>query len=151
MPQFSALIVGAHFRPPAKLLLSSVPAGCPLSLELEPENEYDPFAIKVLLDPAEVPEAERENLRPALEGYGTSWDELLAAGPRHVGYVQSNVTAKQPLPEGFITAPRLQPLLAAMQHTYDGEYVTPISDFAPITLSFTPAGAPVVSILWGYP
>lgn len=135
MPQtFQCLIVGSHFRPPAKLLLSSVPTGTALSLELEPDNAYDPQAVKVLLDPSAVPAGQRDNLTPALEGYGTNWEDLLANGPRHVGYVQSTVSAKQPLPAGFTTAKTLQPLLLASAGCETS------------VLQFTPAGAPMLTL-----
>ena len=59
-------IVGAHFRPPAKFLLSSLAAGARLGLEPEPENPYDAGAVKVLIDLEEYLEHFPE-LRPELE------------------------------------------------------------------------------------
>ena len=50
MPIHHAPLVGSHFRPPAKALLASLPAGFHLELRPEPLNPYDPNAIEVWLD-----------------------------------------------------------------------------------------------------
>lgn len=42
-------IVGSQFRPPAALLLRILPTNHPLYIELEPLNEHDPDAIRVML------------------------------------------------------------------------------------------------------
>ena len=42
-------LVGAHFRPPAKALIQSLPVGQVLRLSREPDNQYDTNAIQVWL------------------------------------------------------------------------------------------------------
>lgn len=46
----TSLLVGSHFRPPAKIVLANLKGGTILRLEPEPENPYDEFALKVLVD-----------------------------------------------------------------------------------------------------
>jgi hypothetical protein len=43
-------IVGNSFRLSGKLVLPTLPEGQPLILEPEPDNQYDPDAIKVCVD-----------------------------------------------------------------------------------------------------
>jgi len=83
-------IVGAHFRPPAKQVLASLPSGCQLVLVAEPDNPYDAGAIKVLVGLDQVPEGQYEALERALDGTGTSLGELLERDePLQIGYVIS--------------------------------------------------------------
>lgn len=46
----ASLLVGAHFRPPARALLSSLKTGQELILRAEPDNPYDPDAMAVWLE-----------------------------------------------------------------------------------------------------
>lgn len=56
MPKISVALVGMHFRPPAKEVLSVLPLGTSLILQPEPENQYDMNAVAVLIDmPGEFP------------------------------------------------------------------------------------------------
>ncbi len=82
-------LVGAHFRPPAKWVLAHLPAGTALRLEPEPENAYDPKAIRVLCRIEDVPGSERAALDNDLAGTGFDLGEMLAAGEQYVwlGYV----------------------------------------------------------------
>ena len=84
-----SLIVGAHFRPPAKVLLTELPLNFPLVLHQEPENEYSKTgkAVKVLLPTAGLPESFWEKVEPQLERFGSSRENLELATPVHVGYV----------------------------------------------------------------
>ncbi len=74
--ELMSLLVGAHFRPPAKQLLVQVPAGLPLFFEPEWDNPYDSCAIKVKLRIADVPAAFDASLEEALQGTGWSWTDL---------------------------------------------------------------------------
>lgn len=51
-PDFGGLVVGMHFREkegvPAKSIVSNFIPPVELQLEREPQNAYDPFAVKVL-------------------------------------------------------------------------------------------------------
>ena len=52
MPQYTAKVVGMHFREregvPAKAIVGNMLPGQELTLVREPENPYDAYAIKVL-------------------------------------------------------------------------------------------------------
>lgn len=87
MPTITAPLVGMHYRPPAKAIVEHLPAGAELLLEPEPTNEFDPNAVKVLADPALVPASVHPRFAAALEGYGYTLSETLAAGFTHVGYI----------------------------------------------------------------
>lgn len=86
-----SLLVGAHFRPPAKQLLAALPAACQLMLIPEPDNPYDASAVRVVLPLSILPLAEdplHSGLNHALEGTGLTVDDLLAAGEDiHLGYL----------------------------------------------------------------
>jgi len=75
-----------HFRPPAKAIMALLPAGQQLILEPEPENPYDEFAVKVLLDHAELTEEHWQELEIPLLNYGMERSEL-EQEPIHLGYV----------------------------------------------------------------
>jgi len=88
----SSLIVGSHFRPPAKQLLTILPIGTRLILEPEPDNPYDPIAIKVLVSLREsYPIAKWVQLEQALEGTGWTPHQLMEEeaerGPTQLGYL----------------------------------------------------------------
>ena len=94
-------IVGAHYRPPAKALLESLPVDTPLSLHPEPENEYDENAIQVLIASGAIARAVRDSaeVRTALInacadcGF-TDFDALFAAESWHLGYIPRAIAAK---------------------------------------------------------
>lgn len=86
MTTLSCPLVGGHFRPPAKQVLSVLHSGCPLALVPEPENPYDPKAIKVMLDPADILVSQHEALAAALDGV-CDLDSVMLDGRLHVGYV----------------------------------------------------------------
>lgn len=95
MTTLTSLLVGAHFRPPAKVLLAHLPAGCQLSLVPEPDNPYDPKAIRVLVSVAEVPEDEWPEMETDLASCGSSQEDLEASGEAWLGYVAA--TGGKPL------------------------------------------------------
>lgn len=96
-------LVGAHYRPPAKSILANLPGACPLVLEAEPSNEYDPNAVKVLVETKNIPEDRHGELDMMAAGYGISIQEILAQPSWHLGYVARD------------HAERLQPLLASVE------------------------------------
>lgn len=85
----SCPIVGSHFYPPAKLLLSNIPLYFPLGLRPEPLNPYDPNATEVWLNPLDLPLslAENSDFIQALAGFGLDLPELLDSGPRKLGHL----------------------------------------------------------------
>ena len=67
--EYTTKIAGAWHRPPAKQILASIPKGIYLQLQPEFTNQFDPQAVKVLLDPSEIP---------------PDFDELIDAGLEQV-------------------------------------------------------------------
>lgn len=85
--RYTSLLVGAHFRPPAKQILAHIPAGAGLSVEAEPDNPYDPGAIRVWIDPGFIPASQYPALETELPNGGTTLEAVLAGGPVWLGYV----------------------------------------------------------------
>jgi hypothetical protein len=71
-------IVGSFFRPPAKTILGLLQAGHDLILDPEPDNQYDPNAIRVCvrLNSIEVPADEMDAIEDELMKYGATWADL---------------------------------------------------------------------------
>lgn len=76
-------LVGAHFRPPAKAIIASLPAGAELRLEAEPDNPYDSKALQVWVH---ARQCEREALSEALQGTGFEPEDVLA-GEWQLGFL----------------------------------------------------------------
>ena len=85
-------IVGAHFRPPAKALLSILPTGTALLARPEPENEHDPNAIMVVLLTSSIPHSHAPAIATAVAGYGFSSDDIFEAAEWHVGYIPAKIS-----------------------------------------------------------
>lgn len=85
--QTSSPLVGMHFRPPAKAILGVLRQGTPLTLEREPGNEYDPQAVKVLLDSAHIPSSQLDELDNQASGFGFSAEQIMAQPQWHLGYI----------------------------------------------------------------
>lgn len=92
-------LMGAHFRPPAKLLLSIMQTGYPLELRLEPENPYDPNAIAVWADAGDIDPELLQSKEAELSGSGDCpdfADELELKNwrrtSRHLGYIAKERT-----------------------------------------------------------
>ncbi len=105
MPQFTTLLVGAHFRPPAKQVLAALPAGAELSFELEDSNPYDPNAVKVFVDPKLIPDSQFQALEPELNQSGVILEQLMSGGPVWLGYVP--MTGGKPLGKAQASEPGL--------------------------------------------
>lgn len=84
-------IVGDFYRPPAKAILAHLGARTPLILRPEPENPYDPNAIAVFIEGANIPED--YDLDVALGGYGTNIAETRARPEIHLGYIPRGLAA----------------------------------------------------------
>jgi hypothetical protein len=80
-----------HFRPPAKALVAALPSGTPLLLEPEPSNQYDPFAVKVLVNLTGMDDEFWDEIETALGLAGVEKKELLAE-PRHIAYIDKAKT-----------------------------------------------------------
>lgn len=79
-------LVGMHFRPPAKEVLSVLPLGTELMLVPEPTNQYDMNAIAVVIDMAEFP-VNRLPVLDAILREPFDASELCAQGPLQLGYL----------------------------------------------------------------
>lgn len=84
-------IVGAHFRPPAKALLSVLPGGTVLRAVPEPENPYDGNAIAIWLDTSAIPHTHADAIATAVAGYGFSREEIFGASSWHLGYIPAKI------------------------------------------------------------
>jgi len=128
--RFLCPLVGMHFHPPAKALLEALPSGAALWLERDPGNAYDPWAIKVLVEPWQIPESQHQELSLKVEGYGLSLEEVLRAEEWWLGFCASKP------PKGFQPEWTLAPELAPLLDQAPGQ--------ATAKLSFAPAGTPLV-------
>lgn len=96
------LIVGAHYRPPAKAILEALPLNTPLTLHAEPENEHDENAIQVLVASSTIARAVKQSedckrtLINACADCGfTDFDALFeSAKSWHLGYIPRGIAAK---------------------------------------------------------
>lgn len=100
MPTHLALLVGAYHRPPARQLLTALPAGASLMLRPEPDNPYDAAAVQVWCQTDSLPaEGEaRDNLEFELPGTGHSLDEVLEQPEWMLGYLAAS--EGKPLAQG---------------------------------------------------
>lgn len=81
------LIVGAHFRPPAKAILQILPSGCPLLVIPEPTNEYDPNALQVVVETKSLPDGIDSDLTSLAAGFGFDAAMIRERDQWHLGYV----------------------------------------------------------------
>jgi hypothetical protein len=104
----SFLIVGAFFRPPAKAILASLAGQTPLWLVPEPDNNYDPHAVKVTVRTEDVGDSSIAALGEALPNFGHDLDSFFAEPEWHLGYIPRNSAgpeifqAPDPMP-GWLT------------------------------------------------
>lgn len=84
---FVVLLVGAHFRPPAKTVIQSLPAPYPLELRPEPSNPYDPNAVAVWFDATHLSADAKEELESTLPGSGGDLDDLISQRFWQLGYL----------------------------------------------------------------
>lgn len=140
MPTLTSLLVGAHFRPPASRVLQSLPSGTGLSLHPEPENSYDPAALRVLCRTSSIPESEFEGLEMDLPASGSDLAGLLAQAEIWLGYVASSggTPLQKAIERGMqdlVGNQEFQALLLDPEHR--------------ASLAFAPDGAPLVILQVG--
>ena len=82
----TAPLVGAHFRPPAKTIIQSLPAGYTLELRPEPTNPYDPNAVAVWFDASHLTQYAKDELESTLPGSGGNLDR----SEEHTSELQSH-------------------------------------------------------------
>lgn len=91
MTTLISLIVGAHFRPPAKILLANMPSGIKVTLVPEPTNEYDSNAVAVFLTTEDlfetIYEADLPQFEEELGAMGFDTKMLCEQEAWHLGYL----------------------------------------------------------------
>ena len=133
----TGLLVGMHFRPPAKLILETLKSGTELQLVHEPDNEYDQNAVKVFVRLGEVPESQHVRLEAELPGFG--WDIETFKARAEVG---------EAIMLGYIAASKNKalkedPLLVSNEAFLSAQELIPWSDCS-IRLGFAPSGQALV-------
>jgi len=103
--KLTGLLVGTHFHPPAKLVLSVLPAGAALRLQPEPDNPWDEDAIQVFCAPTAVAASQRTFLAEQLPLFGTTIEEFDAGGEVLMGHVAAS--GGKPLAKARATTPEL--------------------------------------------
>ena len=125
-------IVGMHFRPPAKALVATLRPGTPLVARREPDNEFDPNAIRVLVT-SEVIMAQPDPsgefsaaIESALSEFGFSLRDIAAQAEWHLGYIPATIAAS--------LAPRLE-----LDKDYEGKFTLSPSSKPMIDIEFPQA------------
>jgi hypothetical protein len=82
-------IVGSFFRPPALILVRSIPVRTPLQLRPEPENPHDSFAIgvHVRLKECQIQEKDMPAILKGIEKAGETIESFRAKEWIHLGYI----------------------------------------------------------------
>lgn len=149
MPKHLTLIVGAHFRPPAKQCLAHIASGAVLTLEEENDNPYDPAAVRVMLDPKQISEAEFPTLEGELLEAGVTIEQLMSSGPIKIGFVPAQ--DGKPLIKARLSNPailgnqQVREIMMAGQEIQDDGGVHCVPYFC--QLGFAADGSPVLEII----
>lgn len=144
--EYVTKIAGAWHRPPAKQILASVPKGIRLMLQPEFTNQYDPQAVKVLLDPSEIPGDFDELVDAGLENVPR---EKLPEGMESMEVIRE---AKTPLFLGYLARTGGKPLFGT-DYPGNQEFLSHLGDDVSIwsmkplgTLEFDANGDPLFSL-----
>lgn len=128
-----SLLVGMHFRPPAKLVLEALRGGTSLRLIPEPSNPYDAFAIQVWVATSSIPESQQESLREKLPEMGWTLDGLFELETIQLGYVAASGG---------------KPLAASGLAAGSGEFAEALHETNGVArLGFLPTGTPTVELV----
>ena len=133
---FVVNLVGAYFRPPAKTIIQSLPAGYGLELRPEPTNPYDANAVAVWFDASHLSPSAKEELEGTLPANGGNLDDLLEQRFWQLGYLAKEHAALH------------QERLAMIIEGHNEDAAVSGEGFLwsgfPCKLSFTGAGQPAV-------
>lgn len=88
-------IVGMYYRPPASAIIKFLPHGTALVLRPEPDNQFDPNAIMVLVEGNSIPVD--YDLDSALQGFGTNISDIRSQCEIHLGYIARGFAATMTL------------------------------------------------------
>lgn len=135
----TSALVGGHFRPPAKQLLALLPSGQALELIPDPENPYDPHALKASLWLNKVDKMLYPSIESGLEGTGFDLEGLLSM--------------EEPLQLGFVAASGGKPLAKAGLTDGNQEFAKAMAAWPEhvAKLAFAPDGSPRVMLLEAEP
>ena len=135
MLTFLTPIVGTHFHPPAKLLLTKLPVGTPLILSPTPDNPYDSNAIEILVTFSnKITWAESE--KAVLLGYGIDPENLEEVEKDRLwqlGFVPASTNTKALSNLSYLPNTRVLEILATSPNHI-------------ASLTFAPDGSPLVSL-----
>lgn len=135
MPYLLSPIVGTHFRPPAGLILTQLPVGTELILSPEPDNPYDPNAVRIELDGSSIP---YDKLDP---------DQLLSCGWT-VEALRDEYEGWKVFHLGYIAASQKTATIGQTLYKLNTDFL-PILAGAPdhqATLTFSPEGRALVKL-----
>lgn len=93
-------IVGAFYRPPAKLLLEVLAVGTPLLLLAEPDNPADRNAVAVWIKTEDIPSTAYGTLEENLPQFGFDLQGVLNTPSWHLGYIPKNFAVQ--LKDAFV-------------------------------------------------
>lgn len=146
MPTLIAPIVGAQFRPPAILLLRVLPTNHPLTLEAEPDNEYDPDAIRVLLSYPTL-DIDNEQIAQVLSNANLSnqsaIDDWVNKQVLHIGYVAKSSNPRSCQIDNRPSIGNTE-IHNALIHT---KAVKPLTTWRyPASLTFSMSGQPLIEV-----
>ena len=81
------LLVGQHFSPPAKLLLQCVRGGASITIHPEPDNPYDPNALKVFIATSEIDYEALRDKEEELAGMGLGLEDITNQAEWPLGHI----------------------------------------------------------------
>jgi hypothetical protein len=93
--EYSAPIVGAHFRPPAKALLQALGLNQKLWLRHDPENEYSNEALAVHLRTEDISPAIHAEIELHCSGAGYDLAQIMEQSEWQLGYIAESSNKKQ--------------------------------------------------------
>ena len=94
MTVFNLPIVGAFYRPPAKMILDNLAVGTPLLLAAEPDNPHDPNAVAVWITTADIPQPTLDVLELNLPNVGLDIESFVSVDQWHLGYIPKEWAAQ---------------------------------------------------------
>lgn len=140
MTTLLAPLVGSFNKPPAQTVLKHLPSGAGLILVPEPENPYDPAAIKVMVEPSTLPESQWSQLEVELPLQGATLEQLMSSGPVFLGYIAAS--GGKPLSKAREANPGQQLVGNREVAEFDGAAMQAVS----VKLRFGLDGKPLVAI-----
>ena len=129
-------LVGMHFRPPAKAILSILPSRTPLRVVPEPDNPHDANALRVEVAREDIPAdpGAREALASAALPFGFDLPAIDAEDSWHLGYIKATEAAW------------LAPLVATNMAAQYDDQCGGESSWCPGSLAFDSTGKPAVRL-----